>query len=242
MKFPQSSKGRIMKKLERVETGIPKLDRLVEGGLIKGSVTLVTGGAGTGKTIFCSQFINRGLVKGDTCLYVTLEEPPQDIKADVRNFGWNFEEFSKKRKLFIEYKDPFQMTDIVTPLVERIKENKIQRVVVDSTSLLGLYFKDAFEIRKQLYKLVMALKSTGATSIITAEIPDETVGKLSRFGVEEFVVDGVIKLYGLKIGEGNFRSLQVIKMRRTNHAEDVFPFEFGKGGIAVKSKESVFKT
>lgn len=231
-----------MKKIDRVETGIPGLDKLMESGLIKGSVTLVSGGAGAGKTIFCSQFIMHGLEKGEKCLYVTLEELPEDIKADVRNFGWEFDDFIRKKQLFIEYKDPFQMTDIVTPLVERIKKDNIQRVAIDSTSLLGLYFKDAFEIRKQLYKLVLALKSTGATSVLTAEIPEDIGNKLSRFGVEEFVVDGVIKLYSMKIGEGNFRSLQVVKMRRTRHAEDVFPFDFGKDGIVVKSKESMFKT
>ncbi len=231
-----------MKKMERIETGIPGLDKLIEGGLIRGSTTLVTGGAGTGKTIFCSQFIRQGLQKGETCLYLTLEEPPEDIKADVKTFGWDFEEFVKKKNLYIEYKDPFQMTDIVAPLIERIKEHKIQRVVIDSTSLFGMYFKDAFEIRKQLYKLIMALKSTDATSVLTAEIPDDTGHRLSRFGVEEFVVDGVIALHGMKIGEGNFRSLQVVKMRRTKHAEDVFPFEFTSKGIVVKSKESVFKT
>ncbi len=223
-----------MKKPERVETGIVGLDRLIEGGLIRGSTTLVTGGAGTGKTIFCSQFIIRGLQKGEACLYLTLEEPPADIKEDVKNFGWDFEESIKKESLFLEYNDPFQMTDIVAPLMERIRERKIQRVAIDSTSLFGLYFKDAFEIRKQLYKLVMALKSTGATSVLTAEIPDDNGHRLSRFGVEEFVVDGVIRLGGLKIGEGNFRSLQIIKMRRTRHAEDVFPFGFGKNGIVVK--------
>lgn len=231
-----------MKNAERVETGIPGLDKLTEGGLIKGSVTLVTGGAGAGKTILCSQFIMHGLQKGETCLYVTLEESPQDIKADVRSFGWEFDDFVRKRQLFIEYRDPFEMTDIVTPLIERIKKDKIQRVVVDSTSLLGLYFKETPEIRKQLYKLVMALKSTGTTSILTSEIPDEIGNKLSRFSVEEYVVDGVIVLHSMKIGEGNFRSLQVVKMRRTRHAEDVFPFEFGKNGIVVKNKESVFKT
>lgn len=221
-----------MRKIERAETGIIGLDKLMEGGVVKKSVTLVSGGAGTGKTIFSSQFINHGLKNGETCLYITLEESPDDIKEDVKNFGWDFEEFIKTKKLFLEYHDPFQVTDIVTPLIERIKKYKIERVVVDSTSLLGLYFKNAFEIRKQLYKLVTALKSNGTTSIITAEIPDDR--GLSRFGVEEFVADGVIKLFGLKIGEGNFRSLQIIKMRRTEHATDVFPFEFTSKGIVVK--------
>lgn len=226
----------VMKKAERMETGIPGLDKLMEGGLIKGSATLVTGGAGAGKTILCSQFIMHGLQKGETCLYMTLEEPPQDIKEDVRSFGWEFDDFVRKKQLFIEYKDPFEMTDIVTPLIERIKKNKIQRVVIDSTSLLGLYFKDTSEIRKQIYKLVMALKSTETTSILTSEIPDETGHKLSRFGVEEFVVDGVIVLSFLNVGGSAFFNLQVRKMRRTNHKKETYPYDITNAGIKILSK------
>ncbi|MBU5558003.1 MAG: KaiC domain-containing protein, partial [Candidatus Aenigmarchaeota archaeon] len=166
---------------ERVTTGIIGLDKLIGGGLIKGSTTLVSGSAGTGKTIFCAQFIWEGLQKGENCMFITLEEKPEEIKNDVVAFGWDFEPFEKRGKLFLEYRDPFEVTDIVAPLIDKIKANKIQRVAIDSTSTLGLYFNNPFEVRKQLFKLLMALKSTGTTAVLTAEVADGN--KLSRFGV-----------------------------------------------------------
>lgn len=218
--------------IPRVTTGVPGLDKLIQGGLVKGSTTLVTGGTGTGKTIFCAQFVLEGLQRGEKCLFITLEEPPEDIKQDVKTFGWDFDEYINKKQLFLEYRDPFEITDIVTPLIERIKEHKIERVALDSTSVLGLYFKDAFEIRRQLFKLMMALKSSGTTSLLTAEIPDETT-KLSRFGVEEFVADGVIVMQYMGIGEGSFHSLQVRKMRRTDHGKDIYPMMITDKGIKL---------
>lgn len=222
--------------IDRIATGVPGLDRLMQGGLLKGSATLVAGGAGTGKTIFCAQFLWEGLQKGENCLFITFEEPPEDIKADVRSFGWDFDEYIKKKKLFLEYKDPFQVTDIVEPFIEKIKKNNIQRVAIDSTSILGLYFKDSFEVRKQLYKLIIAVKSTGATSLFTAEIPEEG-HKLSRFGMEEFVVDGVIVLYFIGIGGESFSSIQVRKMRRTQHSKEIYPMEITNKGIVIKELE-----
>lgn len=219
--------------LERVSSGIPGLDRLVQGGFVKGSVVLVSGGAGTGKTLFCAQFISEGLQKGEKCMFITLEEPVEDIKGDMKNFGFELEKYVEKKQLFLEFKDPFEMTDIVTPLVEKIKDHKINRVAIDSSSVLGLYFKDPFEIRKQLFKLINSLKTTGATTVLTAEIPEET-HKLSRFGVEEFVVDAVIVLHYMGIGEGSFHSVQIRKMRRTKHEKDIYPMEITDGGIVVK--------
>ncbi len=226
-------KDGISAQLPRTPTGVPGLDSLIQGGLLKGTSTLVTGGAGTGKTIFCCQFIWEGLMRGETCLFISFEEPPEDIIADAKNFGWDFEGFIGKKKLFLEYHDPFQVTNITSLLVERIKERKIERVAIDSTSILGLYFKDAFEVRKQLYKLLMALKGTGVTTVITAEIPEDSK-KLSRFGVEEFVADGVIVLHYIGVGEDSFNSIQVRKMRRTSHDKNIFSLAFTDRGLVVK--------
>lgn len=224
---------KVSKKFERISSGIPGFDKLVEGGLIKGTTTLVSGGAGTGKTILCIQYIMEGLKKGEKCLFITLEERPEDIVADVIRFGWDLEKYIKSKQLVLEYHDPFQVTDITTPLVEKVKEHKISRVAIDSTSVLGLYFKEPFEVRKQLFKLLMALKESNVTTLITAELPEEGK-KLSRFGVEEFITDGVVLLFYLGIGEGTYHSLQVRKMRRTAHGKDVYPMEISNKGIIIK--------
>ncbi|QQG39332.1 MAG: hypothetical protein HYS81_03000 [Candidatus Aenigmatarchaeota archaeon] len=218
--------------IERVSTGLTGLDKLIEGGVVKGSATMILGDAGTGKTIFCTQFIMEGLKNGENCMFITFEETPQDIMDDAAVFGWDLTDYIKKRKLILEYRDPFQTTDITTLMQEEIVAYKVTRVAIDSTSVLGLYFKDEHEVRKQLYKLIQALKSTGVTAILTGEMPEDV--KASRFGVEEYVADGVIRLFYIGAGDGAYRQLEVKKMRRTNQKKGAFPMEITDKGIVVK--------
>ena len=224
------------KDIERIPSGIPGLDKLIEGGFVKGSTNLISGAAGTGKTIFCTQFLLEGLKKGEICMFITLEESPEDIIGDVKRFGWDLQRYRDEKKLFLEAQDPFQMTDIVGPLVDEIKEKRVQRVAIDSTALLEMYYKDPSDIRKQLFRLLSSLKSIGVTSLITSELPEE-YKTLGKFGVEEFVVDSVIVLHFLGLGEGTFYSLQIRKMRRTNHGKDTYPMQISDRGIEVKSSE-----
>ena len=222
--------------LERIKSGIPGLDKLIGGGFLKGHTILVTGPAGAGKTIFCCQFIWEGLKNGEKCMYITFEELPAEIKADAATFGWDFEKYEKDGKLILTFKDPFQTTDISTRLQNEIRQMGITRVVIDSTSLLGLYFKDPNDIRRELYKLLGALKSSGATSILTAETKEE-IEFAPRFGVEEYVADASIILFFTGIGETGFRSIQVRKMRNTNHSMNTHPFEITKNGIVIHRSE-----
>jgi circadian clock protein KaiC len=221
------------KSSERINSGIPGLDKLIEGGFFRGSTILISGGAGTGKTIFCSQFIWEGLKRGENCMFITLEERPLDIMDDVRRFGWDFEKYVKDKKLILEYQDPFQMTDITSPLLDKIKEHNVSRVAIDSTAVFGMYYKDAFEVRKQLFKLLSGLKEIGVTSALTSELPEDSK-TLARFGVEEFVVDALIVLKILALGKTVTRTLEVRKMRRTTIDASLHSFEFTKRGIEVE--------
>jgi len=215
----------------RISTGVPKLDSLLEGGLLKNSVTMITGGTGTGKSIFCLQFLWEGLQKGEPCVYLSLEEDAEDIKADARQFGWDLDKYEKKGLFRIMFHDPFE-SDVSSVLVNQIEYTKAKRLVVDSVSMLGLYMKDKATVRKQLGKLMKSVKNTGCTSIITSEIVEDSKA-LSRFGVEEFVVDGVIIMNYLGIGGETNRSMQIRKMRRTQHGKDIYPFKISEKGIEL---------
>jgi len=221
----------------RIETGIPGLDSLMQGGLVKNSVNLVTGETGTGKTIFCSQFLWHGLQKGETGIYVTLEEEPDDIKEDVRVFGWDFQKYIDKGMFNIFYHDPAQAGNISSEIINEIGSLNAKRVVIDSTATMGLAIDNLAQTRKRILSIVNTLKKVGCTSLITSEIP-EGAKKLSRFGVEEFVVDGIIVLYYIGIGGEEGSNLQIRKMRRTNHARGYFPLRFSNKGLSV-SKEGI---
>jgi len=220
---------------ERIPTGIPGLDKLIEGGFVKGSTILVSGGAGTGKTIFCVQYIMEGLKKGETCMFITLEEKPENIIKDVKRFGWDLEKYINDKKLFLDYQDPFQITDITSPLLDKVKEHKISRVVIDSTAVFEMYYKESAEVRKQLFKLITGLEDVGATNIITSELPErgDTLGK---FGVEEFISDGVIVIRYNEYATGAAPplSISVRKMRRTSHSRISVPMDITDDGIVLK--------
>ncbi|MEM5814323.1 MAG: ATPase domain-containing protein [Candidatus Aenigmatarchaeota archaeon] len=219
--------------VERVPTGVPGLDRLIEGGFVKGSTTLLAGGTGTGKTIFCCQFLLEGLKRGEKCLYLTLEESPQDIIGDVERFGWDFGDYVKSGRLRIEYRNPFELTGVSKGAFDHLNMKAYSRVAIDSTSVMGLYFKNPFEIRKQIFSVLDALKKSGATVLITAESPED--GRtLTKFGVEEYVTDGVVVLHYLGLGGSVYHSLQIRKMRRTNHGKDVYPMDITDRGILLR--------
>lgn len=224
--------------VERVATGIDGLDEHIEGGFVDGSVNLVSGSAGTGKTLFCSQFLWHGLENGENCLFVTLEEEPEEIKLDAKEFGWGFEEYEQQDRFRIMYLNPFKDEGGFSDRIRsEIADLDADRVVIDSVSVMGMYDETAGHIRERLYSLVRKLRRNEVTTIITTEIPRGEEGAVSRFGVEEFVVDGVIVLRGLGMGGEMGRKLTVEKMRRTDFDMDIYPFEFTDDGIHVHEPE-----
>jgi circadian clock protein KaiC len=226
--------------IERVESGIPGFDKLIEGGFVKGSVNLIAGRVGTGKTIFCCQYILHGLRKGESCVYVTLEESVEEILSDVSVFGWDneFRKYIDKGKLIFIEEFPASFAELRDIVVDLIRRVGAKRFALDSLSVATMGWEvstlDRGKIRRELFDFISALKKEGVTSLLIAEIPSEGSG-LSRFGFEEFVVDGIIVLYYLEYAiKGVTRSLTVRKMRRTKHATEIYPFEITKDGIVVK--------
>jgi len=223
----------------RVSTGIHGLDELIEGGFVKGATVLVTGGTGTGKTTFCAQFIYDGLKKGEPGLYITMEEDPEDIKEDVRRYGFDFGRFEKEGLFKFLYQNPFEVSDISSTIVNAINALNAKRVVLDPVSLMGMYMKDPAVLRKRLFEIIRMLRKTGATTLISSEVLDNEIserggGSLSRDGVSEFISDGVIVLSLFGMGEGISRSISIRKMRRTRHVTDILPIDITDRGIIVK--------
>ncbi|MFH1294552.1 MAG: ATPase domain-containing protein, partial [Candidatus Aenigmatarchaeota archaeon] len=181
--------------MERVKTGIPGLDEIMHGGIPKNQVVLVAGTAGTGKTILCSQYIWEGITKHkENGIYLSFEEPEEFIKEHIKTFGWDFDRLEREKKFsFIRY-DPYNIEDVINVLESAIREINAKRVVIDSISALGLYVRDKAELRRMIFNISIMLRKLNCTPLIVSEIVYGEHG-LSRYGVEEFVADGLIVLY-----------------------------------------------
>lgn len=216
---------------ERVPTGVEGFDELVEGGFPLGSVVLLTGGPGTGKTTFCSQFLWEGLQNGEKCLYITTEELPKEIKDDASQFGFDFDQFEEFDMMNME---PSDATSYLPQNIRSACEEKdYDRIVLDSISVFGIYWEGESAVRKNMDDLVKEFRRSDATTVMTAELPEEESGRLSRYGIAEFIADGVVKMEVLSIGKESFGNLTVRKMRQTNIQRGEFETMIDEGGLQI---------
>lgn len=229
--------------IELLATGIPGFDLVSMGGLPLGRVTMVSGTAGAGKTVFATQFLIEGIRQaGDACVFVTLEEPPADIRASMLSFGWDIARFEAEGQwIFIdgspqEYEMPIGDYDLGGLLARiRAATGKVgaKRLAIDAISALFARFPDQARIRSELFKISRAIRGMGVTSMMTSErAPEET--EISRYQVEEFVADNVIVLRNALEAELRRRTVEILKMRGVPHRRGEFPFVMIHGrGIEV---------
>ncbi len=222
--------------IKRISTGIPGFDKAIKGGLVDNSVNLLSGGTGTGKSIFSLQFLFNGAKEfKEKGLYISLEEPEEQLKAEAKEFGFDFDKVSKKVKFV--YMPPYGVVNFLDPLIRQIERFKPDRIVIDSLTALVMPLEDDYERKKEIFGIIQTLKKLKCTSILTSEIPnsgdEESGGKFSRFGVEEFLCDGLILLHYAGIGGESDRAVRVVKMRQTNHTKGPISMTIGKSGIRV---------
>ena len=228
----------------RTKTGISGYDKIMQGGFIPNSVNLISGGAGTGKTIFGLQYLWNGLSRFlESGMYISFEENIRDLTSDALAMGWDFNKYSNKFKFI--YHAPYEIESFIDRLEKEVRKINAKRVVIDSTSSFGMALKDDYEVRRKLYELITSLKKMDCVSVLTSEIinagdTSEGVGKLSRFGVEEFVCDSVTLMYFAGLGGSSDRSMRVIKSREINQMKGVFPMEITNNGIKVHLKKELY--
>lgn len=225
--------------MARIETGIDGLDELIDGGLPNSAAAVVKGGPGTGKTIFCTQYLWHGLENGDRCLFITTEELPEDIKRDADTFGWELDGYAaddedELGQFHMEHINPSTRSQYVRKDVENLlNEHDSDRVVIDSLSVIGQYWHENSEVRGNLTELLREIKEHDATALVTAEAPDNDDDG-SRYGMAEFVADGVIALDAKPMGSGLQRTLTVKKMRASRIDGSIKDLEFTDDGLVVE--------
>lgn len=220
--------------IEKLETGIPGFDFLSEGGLPKGRATLISGTAGSAKTVFACQFLVEGIKRGESGVFVTFEEPPKALRRNMLGFGWNIAQWEEERKwAFVDASPQLEEQPMVTgeydlgALIARIefaiRKYKAKRVSMDSLGAIFSHLENSAQVRSDLFRLASALRELDVTSIMTAERTDE-YGEISRYGVEEFVADNVVILRNVLQDEKRRRTIEILKYRGTDHQKGEFPF------------------
>jgi circadian clock protein KaiC len=231
----------------RTPTGIKGFDEMIQGGLLRGETYMVSGVSGAGKSIFSLEYLYRGASQyNEPGLYVTFEETMQSLLRNGKNFGWDlFKLFEDKRLLIVDFAlvtmgdkalslnpEAFNLDGLYVTLEAAVTELGIKRVVLDPISVLFLQYPNIGVIRRELDIISSMLRRKNCTSIFVTETGNEP-GKISRFGVEEYLTNGVIVLYWEAENDKRSRYIEVFKMRGTAHYMGRRRFSITNDGISV---------
>jgi KaiC/GvpD/RAD55 family RecA-like ATPase len=243
---------------ERVVTGIPGLEEMLNGGFPKGRVVLLVGGPGTGKTIFSSQFLYNGVEKyNENGVYISLDESKHHYLKEMSAFGWNLEKLEKEKKwIFIDAspirdiesnskrgkiaigRKDFSLSNLLENIHSACMEIGAKRIAIDPITSLVFQYPDIIQRREAILNLIQSLEKTATTSILTTEL--KSSGLERNVQLEEYLAHGVIILQTIQVGNSSTRVIQIEKMREVSIDPQVRPYRITKKGIEAFPKESVF--
>jgi len=216
--------------LVRIDSGIPGLDEMIEGGLPFPSVVLVSGSAGTGKTTFALKYLCEGAKKGEQGLYfTTLSEPTQWMLRYASQFNFIDKEYFGDEIVYMDLGNLMREVDsnqLLAVMEEKIAEVVPQRIVIDPITVVGSMLKGDY--RLFLFDLFNRLKNWNATTLVTGEVHP---GEMYPPEVS-YAVDGIILLMLSEEGGARRKYLEVLKMRGTNHMT-------GKQSIDITRKDGI---
>lgn len=242
---------------DRVPTGIPGLDKMLEGGIPRGRIVMVVGGPGTGKTILCTQFLVNGInLYRDNGLFVSLEESKAHVYQAMNRFKWDLNQLEKTGQFsfvdaspirhspgevkigkYVVGKREFSILGLRNTIEQATETAGAKRIVVDPLAALIFQYPEQYERRTAFLDLIESLTATGATCLLTMETPSLELGDIVE---EEYLAHGVIAMQRKQLGKSLARVLEIRKMRMTAVDEQPRPYKIGESGITIFSDETVF--
>jgi circadian clock protein KaiC len=223
---------------ERISTGVAGLDEVLHGGLLPGRTYVVGGGPGTGKTMLGLHFLSAGAARGERTLFITVEEPTEQVRKDARALGFNLEGvrfvdltpgaefFTKAQSYDIFSSAEVEREPTTRRIVDEIEALRPDRVFLEAMTQFRYLSPDAFQYHKEVLSLIRFLEERGATVLFTSEG--------SHAADEEhlqFLSDGV--LYLDAAAGGGARSVRVVKFRGSDYESGPHSLRLTDQGMRV---------
>ncbi len=240
-KTPKKTKVFNRHQPHKCPTGIKGFDEITEGGLPKNRTTLISGSAGSGKTLLGIDFLINGAINyNEPGIFMSFEETEDELYEDVDSLNLDLQGLVSQKQILIEYvlldrrdiqeKGDFNLEGLFIRLDHAIDSIGAKRVVLDSIESLFAGLTDAGILRLEIKRLFRWLKEKQVTAIITGE-PGQ--GSYTRHGLEEFISDCVILLDNRVREQIATRRIRVMKYRGSKHGTNEYPFVIDNDGLSV---------
>jgi circadian clock protein KaiC len=228
---------------KKTPSGIAGFDELTGGGLPHRRSTVLSGGPGSGKTIFALQFLANGARKlKEPGIFVAFEEAPARVVGNLQGFGWNLVQLQAQKKLFLldaqaapnlVQAGDFDLAGMLAVLGGQARAMGARRIVFDALDIVLSMLPDAAARRRELRRLHDWLLASGLTALLTAKIGGDGAQEMQPLGFMPFMVDCVVILNHRVVLGVSQRNLRVQKYRGSGFDENEAPFVIGKDGFDV---------
>jgi len=226
---------------ERLSTGVSGLDGLLDGGLWRGTSTIVLGPSGAGKTSLGLSFALEGARSGQPTTYLNFQENPTQLRRAAGNLDPDLDVYQDDT-IFFTYRSPVEMQidSVVVALFEQIEREGIERVVIDALGDLALAAASRERFHDYLYATVQHFAARGVTSMLLLEGHEQLYQGNTRFEQRFSTLSDAIISLGYEDTDGRHptRRLRVVKARNTAHSLASQVMEIDDTGIRLHGPES----
>lgn len=240
---------------DKLTSGLPGLDTMLDGGFNRGRVVLVLGEPGTGKTIVCSQYLHHGAAdEGQKGMFIGMNEPKSRFVKEMGALGMDFAklegdgmfhyidatdvrkipETAKVGRIVVGGRE-LGLVNLLDTIQDSIAKFDPVRIAVDSMSDLVFRFPTVEERRPVVLDLIETLQSTSATSLLTSEL--QSTGEERLLQPEEYLAEGVLLMRTLRKG---VRTVQILKMRGSKVDTHPRPYVITNRGLEILATEEVY--
>jgi len=229
------------KEIPKVPTGIAGLDEVLRGGLPAGRMTLLSGGAGSGKSLMGLQFLLHGASAGEPGILVLFEERAASVRQNAWSLGWDLASLERKNRLHLldarvnpeaVISGDFSIKGLLAILDRQAKAMRARRIMIDAVDALLYLYNDPKRERQELHTLHEWLLDRGLTAIMTVKSLPQGEAP-SRYVFLDFMADCVIHVDQRVTVQVTTRRLRVIKYRGSGYGRNEYPFLIGENGINV---------
>jgi circadian clock protein KaiC len=225
---------------ERISTGIKGLDKMTDGGFMRGSAVLISGSSGTGKTVIGMQFIVNCLLKNEPGIIVSFEEDAVQIRENFMKFGWDLEEFENKNLLKMISPLEYDASELALQIYDTVEKTKARCLLFDGITRLHRMIPPHIQFSEYMVGLINTLKQMNVTAVYTNETQNLTgTTKVTGTGISP-AMDTVILLRYVEIKSEMRKALSVLKMRGSDHDKDIREITIDKKGVEVKTSFSEY--
>lgn len=220
---------------ENLPSGVPELDALFNGGLQRGTSTLIAGPSGCGKSTLCTQFVVQGALRKEKSAIFTFDETRQSFLLRSHGLGMDLRQFLDDELIHLEQVDPAELSpgEFTERIRRGVEQNRWRIVVVDSLNGLLNSMSEEQGLTVQLQELLSYLSQVGVASFLV----------LAQFGLLgtaawspndlSYLADNVLLLRYFEVGGEVRQAISVVKRRSGPHERSIRELRLSTGRLTI---------